>query len=44
MLEVNGISNCPLCAISDNGNKNKIWGNKNKIWKLADMDADHMSA
>ncbi len=35
--EVNGISNCPLCAISDNVNKNKIW-------KLADMDADHVTA
>lgn len=31
------ISNCPLCAIgSDN--------NKNRIWKLNEMDADHVSA
>lgn len=35
--EVNGISNCPLCVISNNVNKNKIW-------KLANMDADHVTA
>ena len=32
-----GISNCPLCAI---GNDN----NKNKIWAIKDMDADHVTA
>lgn len=35
--EAKGISNCPLCAIGDNANKNKIW-------KLAEMDADHVAA
>lgn len=35
--EKNGISNCPLCAIGDNANKNKIWS-------LSEMDADHVSA
>lgn len=35
--EENGISNCPFCAISDTPNKIKIW-------KLAEMDADHVSA
>ena len=30
-------SNCPLCAMgSDN--------NKNRIWKLNEMDADHVTA
>jgi len=33
----NGHSNCPYCAMSDNANKNKIW-------KLAEMDADHVTA
>lgn len=32
-----GASNCPLCAI---GNDN----NKNKIWKYSEMDADHVTA
>jgi hypothetical protein len=32
-----GVSNCPLCAIGTNVNKTKIW-------KLAEMDADHVSA
>ena len=32
-----GISNCPLCAISHNASRTKIW-NKN------DMDADHVTA
>jgi hypothetical protein len=32
-----GISNCPLCAI---GNDN----NKNRIWQLKEMDADHVTA
>jgi hypothetical protein len=31
------ISNCPLCAVGNNANKNKIWS-------LAEMDADHVSA
>jgi hypothetical protein len=35
--EDKGISNCPLCAIGHESNKNKIW-------KIADMDADHVSA
>jgi hypothetical protein len=30
-------SNCPLCAIGHDSNKNKIW-------KLVEMDADHVSA
>lgn len=32
-----GISNCPLCRIG-----NEV--NKNKIWSFSDMDADHISA
>ncbi len=32
-----GFSNCPLCAIGPDANKNKIWN-------LSDMDADHVSA
>ena len=32
-----GSSNCPYCAMSENANKNKIW-------KLAEMDADHVTA
>ncbi len=35
--KANGKSNCPLCAIGHDANKNKIW-------KLSDMDADHVSA
>jgi len=35
--EQDGISNCPLCAIGHDANKTKIW-------KLAEMDADHVSA
>lgn len=31
------ISNCPLCALGSNANKNKIW-------KLNEMDADHVAA
>lgn len=31
------ISNCPLCAISNNNNKTKIW-------KMKEMDADHVTA
>ena len=35
--EKNVVSNCPLCALGNNANKNKIWS-------LAEMDADHVSA
>jgi len=35
--EKKGISNCPLCAIGHDSNKNKIW-------KLTEMDADHVTA
>ena len=35
--ETKGESNCPLCSIGHDANKSKIW-------KLADMDADHVSA
>jgi len=35
--EAKGKSNCPLCAVGNNANKNKIW-------KLAEMDADHVAA
>lgn len=35
--EEKGISNCPLCAASENANKTKIW-------KFSEMDADHVSA
>lgn len=35
--ESKNISNCPLCAVgADN--------NKNRIWKLSEMDADHVTA
>lgn len=37
VAEEKGISNCPLCAISNNSNKTKIW-------KLKEMDADHVTA
>ena len=37
VAKVKGISNCPLCALSE-GN------NKNKIWNLKEMDADHVTA
>jgi hypothetical protein len=33
----NGRSNCPLCAIGENANKNRIY-------KFDEMDADHVSA
>lgn len=33
----NGISNCPLCVIADDVNKERIW-------KQTEMDADHVSA
>lgn len=35
--EKKGISNCPLCALGHDSNKSKIW-------KLAEMDADHVTA
>jgi 5-methylcytosine-specific restriction endonuclease McrA len=35
--KANGKSNCPLCAIGNDANKNKIW-------KLSEMDADHVAA
>lgn len=35
--EKKGESNCPLCAIGHDANKEKIWS-------LSDMDADHVSA
>lgn len=35
--EAKGESNCPLCAVGHDANKIKIW-------KLAEMDADHVSA
>ena len=35
--EENKTSNCPLCAIGHDSNKTKIW-------KIADMDADHVTA
>ncbi|MBK8622261.1 MAG: DUF262 domain-containing protein [Saprospiraceae bacterium] len=37
MAEKTNTSNCPLCTIGHDSNKTKIW-------KLADMDADHVSA
>jgi 5-methylcytosine-specific restriction endonuclease McrA len=30
-------SNCPLCALGHDAGKNKVW-------KLAEMDADHVTA
>lgn len=35
--EAKGVSNCPLCAIGHDANKSKLW-------KIAEMDADHVSA
>lgn len=35
--EIKGNSNCPLCAIGHDSNKTKIW-------KIAEMDADHVTA
>lgn len=35
--ETDGVSNCPLCAVGDNANKTRIY-------KLAEMDADHVTA
>ena len=31
------VSNCPLCALSNDNNKNRIW-------KITEMDADHVTA
>lgn len=35
--KASGISNCPLCTLGHDANKNKIWS-------LAEMDADHVAA
>ncbi len=35
--EANGASNCPLCAMGHDANKSKLW-------RLAEMDADHVTA
>ncbi len=35
--EKKGVSNCPLCALGHESSKTKIW-------KLAEMDADHVTA
>ncbi len=35
--EKNNHSNCPLCSLGHDSNKNKIW-------KLSEMDADHVAA
>jgi hypothetical protein len=35
--EKKNVSNCPLCALGHDSNKTKIW-------KLAEMDADHVTA
>ncbi|HHU14313.1 MAG: DUF262 domain-containing protein [Kiritimatiellae bacterium] len=35
--QAKGVSNCPLCASGPEANKHKIW-------KLAEMDADHVTA
>lgn len=35
--KASGESNCPLCAVGHDANKNKIW-------KLNEMDADHVAA
>jgi hypothetical protein len=37
VAEKKSISNCPLCALGHDSNKTKIW-------KLAEMDADHVTA
>ena len=37
VAEKKEISNCPLCALGHDSNKTKIW-------KLAEMDADHVTA
>ncbi|MCD8202680.1 MAG: DUF262 domain-containing protein [Prevotella sp.] len=35
--KLKGVSNCPLCALSNTANKDKIW-------QLNEMDADHVTA
>ncbi|MBO4557525.1 MAG: DUF262 domain-containing protein [Bacteroidales bacterium] len=35
--EADGLSNCPLCAVGHDSNRTRIW-------KLAEMDADHVTA
>lgn len=35
--EANGVSNCPYCALGHDANRTRIW-------KLAEMDADHVTA
>jgi len=35
--KTNGTSNCPLCAVGHDANKNRIW-------KFDEMDADHVAA
>lgn len=37
VAEKQGISNCPLCAIGHDANKNKLWG-------PSEMEADHVAA
>lgn len=37
VAETNDYSNCPLCAIGTDSNKSRIW-------KIAEMDADHVTA
>ena len=37
LARTKAVSNCPLCAMGHDANKNKIW-------TLKDMDADHVSA
>jgi hypothetical protein len=37
MATEQGVSNCPLCAMGHEANRTRIW-------KLAEMDADHVSA
>lgn len=37
LAETNGHSNCPLCSLGSDSNKSRIW-------KIAEMDADHVTA
>lgn len=37
VAEANGVSNCPLCAIGEDSNHDRIW-------RLDEMDADHVTA
>jgi len=34
---VSGLSNCPLCALGSDANRERIWS-------ITDMDADHVTA